>query len=71
MRESQTCVSLGAGADCLVTSGLAVSVETAGRPASVDIVGAGIHTPPRGTLALPVEVTVRQLVALPLIEPRT
>ena len=35
-----SCVSPGAGADCLVAGGLAVSVEATGRPASVHVVSA-------------------------------
>ena len=68
-QESLTCVGLRAGADCLVPRGLAVSIDTAGRTASVHIVSAGVNTPPRGPLALLVKVTVSQLVALPLLKP--
>ena len=38
--EGVSSVSPGAGTDGLVTSGLAVSVEAAGRPASVHVIGA-------------------------------
>ena len=38
--EGVSCVSLGAGTDCLVSGGFTVSIDTTWRPASVHVISA-------------------------------
>jgi len=57
-------VSFGAGTDGLVSGGNTVGTGATRRSACVHIVGAGVDAPAWCSLALPVEGTVGQFVAL-------